>query len=139
MENVLFYTVPFLKNLAILCLTPWLVLLFRAVRSVGVQGFVFKAWLEESKQRFIVGLATVFSLSVLMALTDVAPLFRVVGLDINASPVALGVAIGAMLMLGTNSKHAASKKVAKVKEIQVKAQEIIQKSADIVKDEEKPK
>lgn len=82
--------------------------------------------------RFVVGFVFVFSLSLLMALTDVSPLFKVIGLDINASPVALGVGIAVLLNISINPKASSDpEKEDKVKDIQVKANEIIKTSADI--------
>ncbi len=81
--------------------------------------------------RFIVGFVFILSLSTLMALTDVAPLFKVFGFDINASPVGLGLSIGAMLMAGLNTAQQIDGKKEKVVEIQAKAQEIVQTAGEI--------
>lgn len=137
MESALFYIAPFVKNLAVLIITPFIVLLITALRRTGFNGFSFKLWLKESEQRFIVGIVLVASFSALAALTDIAPLFKFIGFDINSSPFGLGLGIAAILSLGINTKQRATKKTEKAKEIQKKAVEIIEKSADIVKDEEK--
>lgn len=71
-----------------------------------------------------------------MAVTDASPLFSWIGLDINASPVALGMGIAVILNL-IPTKQRVTKKSSQAKEIQVKADEIIEKSAEIQKDEEK--
>lgn len=128
------FAIPFIKNLAILCITVWLVLLVAAIKRLGLQGFSFPKWLEDSQTRFIVGFVFIFSLSSLMALTDVAPLFKVFGFDINASPVGLGLSIGAMLMAGLSTAQPVDSRKEKVQEIQEKAQSIIKTSAEIEKD-----
>lgn len=135
METALFYIAPFFKNLTVLYLTASLLMLGRAIKSAGVSGFSFKLWLDENTQRFIVGFVFIFGLSLLMAITDVAPLFQVFGFDINASPVGLGIALGGMLMLSPSHKPE-TKKASKAKAIAKDANAIIKKSSEIVEAEE---
>lgn len=138
MEEALYYILPFFKNLAILNVTVFVLYLGTAMNKTGVASFNFIFWLEQNKTRFIAGAAFILALSGLMALTDVSPLFKFFGFDINASPVGLGLAIA--LSLGfISTKQARTKKGEKALEIQTKATEIVQASTEIVNSEMKPK
>lgn len=134
METTLFYIAPFAKNVAVLCLTIGFVVLMRSITTVGLDGFSLQLWLQENRGRFTAGGLLIFILSALMALADVAPLFKFIGFDINASPVGLGIALATLLLLKP-TRNNDSKKVAKVKAIQKDANAIIKKSSEIVKDE----
>jgi hypothetical protein len=130
------YLYPFFKNLLILCLTPWIMFLFLTLRRIGLKGFSFLIWLEENSVRFQVGFLLILSLSLAMALTDISPLFKWAGLDINQSPAALGVVLGVLIMVGipTNPKDG-DDKTDKVHDIQDKAQAIIKTSTEIATDD----
>lgn len=135
MENILAIVFPFVKNLSILYLTVFMLFFGTAlVKNKGLTGFSFAFWLRDNKNRFITGAIFILGLSFLMAMTDVAPLFQFFGFDINASPVGLGMSIAVLLGLAPTDSKTTSK-AHKAKEIQGKASEIIEKSAEIVKEE----
>ena len=135
MNETIAFLFPFFKNLSILYLTVFLLFFFKDFQKSGLDGFVLKAWLIGNHQRFIAGGVFIFALSCLMALTDVAPLFTVFGFNINASPVGLGVAIGALLLFGFRSKTPESDNVVKAQAIIEKSNEITQQAAEIVEKE----
>lgn len=135
-QDALFYILPFFKNLAILYVTVFVLYLGTAMNKTGIATFNFVFWLEQNKTRFIAGASFILALSGLMALTDVSPLFKFFGFDINASPVGLGLAIA--LSLGfISTKQTKTKKGEKAKEIQAKAVDIVQASTEIVNSETK--
>ena len=137
MEPILYYIIPFCKNLGVLYLTIFTVFLVSSiVKNKGLAGFSFSFWFHDNRDRFTAGGIVVFCLSLLMAVTDAAPLFSWVGLDINSSPVALGVGLSVLLGLAP-TKQRRIKKVEAVREIQTKAGELLDKSAELVKAEEK--
>jgi hypothetical protein len=136
MENAQLYAIPFLKNLGVLYLTVFMIFFGSSIiKNKGLTGFSIKFWIHDNKDRFTSGGVFIFGLSLLMAVTDASPLFSWIGLDINASPVALGMGIAVILNL-IPTKQRVTKKSGQAKEIQKKADEIIEKSADIIKNEE---
>lgn len=139
MDEALFYAFPFLKNILILYLTVFGVYLGFAINKSGVGAFNFVFWLEENRNRFVAGAIFILTLSSLMALTDVSPIFKLFGFDINASPVGLGLALAAFMGFISTKQTRVTKKGEKVKDIQIKASEIIQKTAEIQADEKATK
>jgi hypothetical protein len=130
MENPIDYIQPLLKNLAVLYLTAVIVILVRSITTAGLDGFSLKLWFEENQGRFTIGAILIFCLSALMAMTDVSPLFASIGFDINASPVGLGVALAALLLIKP-SKSDVDAKSGAAGRIQSDAQDIIKEAASI--------
>jgi hypothetical protein len=138
MENTLAIIGSFAKNLGTLYVTVFMVFFASAIiKNKGLAGFSFSFWIHDNKSRFSAGAIFIFGLSFLMAITDAAPLFHWIGLDINASPVALGLGIAVLLGLAPTKARTLTKKGVKAKQIAVKADEIIKKSAEIQQDEKK--
>ncbi|MEO7538873.1 MAG: hypothetical protein ABIV21_02515, partial [Pyrinomonadaceae bacterium] len=135
MENIIFYLMPFLKNFSLLCLTVFFILFATAVIKSGVQSFVLTVWLKDGKQRFITGLVFIFLLSVMMAVTDTAPLFLWLGLAVNASP--FGLAMGICVALGfiSTASNTETRQSVKAKEIIQKSGEISQQASEIIREE----
>lgn len=137
----LYVIAPFFKNISILYLVVFLLFLAAAInKSGGLDAFSMQFWFEENKGRFQVAAVFIACLSILMALTDVAPIFKVLGFDINQSPAGLGLAIAALLGIAkTKSSKVTTKKATKAKAIQRKAGEIVKDSAAIVQEEKDKK
>jgi hypothetical protein len=132
------YVLPFIKNLAILYSTVFVLSLGTSISKTGINSFNFVYWLEQNKARFIAGASFILALSGLMALTDVSPLFSFFGFDINASPVGLGLALSVFLGF-ISTKQTKTKKGEKAQEIQTKAVDIVKASTELVNAETKPK
>ena len=139
MDELLFYVMPFLKNFLLLCLTVFFILFALAIKKVGASSFVLKVWLSDNMQRFITGGTFIFLLSIMMAATDTAPLFAWIGLDVNASPFALGMGICVLLGFISTKNGDETQQSVKAKAIIEKSTEITQQAAQIVRDEKKDK
>jgi hypothetical protein len=130
------FIAPFFKNLGVLYLTVFFVFLVSAViKNGGLTGFSLKFWMHDNQERFKAGAVVIFLLSLLMAVTDASPLFNWIGLDINASPVALGLALAVLLGLAPTKQRRITPKAKKAKEIQAKGEEVVQKAVEIQQEE----
>lgn len=132
------YLYPFFKNAGVLYLTVFLVYLFASVIKTGAEAFSVTYWLASNKNRFLTAAVVVLGLSTLMAITDASPLFNWLGIDVNASPVGLGLALCTLLGFiktgGKSGKDSETEETAK--QIGKKAEEIKQAAAELPKDSE---
>jgi hypothetical protein len=139
MEQVTEYLIPFAKNLGILFTVVFFIYFSTAIKKTGFDGFSLSFWIEENRSRFTTGAVFILLLSLLMAVTDTAPLFHWMGIDINASPVALGLAIAVFLGFIQTKTSIHTRRASKAEDIQKRAGENMKDAAAIASEESKPK
>lgn len=97
-------------NILTMWITATVIMLTYSIRSNKAE-FNLRCWLKTNTDRFLGGASLIVGVSVLMVISpDINTLLQLIGFNADKTPIALGAAIGALLIAGVSGNPAAKPK-----------------------------